>query len=64
VTVGGLLKWGTVAAGEFLSEPQYIEDASRLWPGDWDQKNIEIVIGTKVFQGNSAPPRVLAAHFW
>ena len=56
MTVGGLLKWGTVAAGEFLTEPRYMEEIARLGPANWDQKNIEIVIGTKVINGNSGPP--------
>jgi hypothetical protein len=30
VIVGGLLKWGTMAAGEFLSEPKYMEEIARL----------------------------------
>jgi hypothetical protein len=64
ITVAGLLRWGTVAAGEFLSEPKYMEEISRLGPADWDRKNIEIVIGTKVFNGNSGSPRILATHFW
>jgi hypothetical protein len=64
VIVGGLLKWGTMAAGEFLSEPRYMEEIARLGPANWDQKNIGIVIGTRVFNGNSGPPRILTTHFW
>ncbi|MCX6632770.1 MAG: hypothetical protein NTW28_34655 [Candidatus Solibacter sp.] len=64
VVAAGLLKWGTVAAGEFLTDPKYMEEVARQAPPDWDRKNIEIVIRTKVFNGISGPPTVLAAHFW
>ena len=64
VIVGGLLKWGTVAAGEFLSDPKYMEEVARQAPANWEHRNLQIVIGTKVFNGNSGPPRVLATHFW
>jgi hypothetical protein len=64
VTVAGLSKYGTAAAGEFLSTPSYIEQITQNAPKDWDRKNIELVIATSVVGRTSGPPRILAAHFW
>ena len=64
VTVAGLSKYGTAAAGEFLSTPSYIEQITHNAPKDWDRKNIELVIATSVVGRTSGPPRILAAHFW
>jgi hypothetical protein len=64
VVVGGIAKFGTIAGGEFLTDPAYMEALARQAPNKWDRKNIQVVIATKVIKGNSGPPRVLAAHFW
>ena len=64
VTAAGLTKFGTAAAGEFLSEPGYIEQALRSAPKGWDAKNLQIVLATKLVGESSGPPRVIATHFW
>jgi len=64
VVAAGIAYWGTSAAGEFLSDPKYLEEVSRSAPPGWEGKNLQIVIGTKVIAGNSGPPHVLATHFW
>ena len=64
VVAAGIANYGTLAAGEFLTNPAYIRAAVAQAPGDWDGKNIQIVISTKVIGGSSGPPRVLAVHFW
>ena len=64
VTVAGLSKYGTAAAGEFLSTPGFVEQITKDAPKDWDTKNIELVIATSVVGRTSGPPRILAAHFW
>jgi hypothetical protein len=64
VVAAGVGYWGTIAAGEFLTDPKYIEDLAKNAPSDWNRKNMQIVIGTRVIAGNSAPPRVLATYFW
>ena len=64
VLAGGLTGYGTVAAGEFLTRPDYI-DSIRPWaPRDWEHKNMQVVISTKVINGKSGPPKILTAHFW
>jgi hypothetical protein len=64
VVAAGLSGWGTEAAGEFLADPKYLEEAVKNAPKDWERKNMQVVIATKVIAGNSGPPSVVATHFW
>jgi hypothetical protein len=63
VTAAGLTKYGTAAAGEFLTDPQYLRDITAKAPRDWDRKNIQIVISTRLMGETSGPPKVIATHF-
>jgi len=64
VVAAGLLQYGTLAAGEFLSDPRHINALSKMAPRNWERMNMQVVIGTKVVNGNSGPPQILATHFW
>jgi hypothetical protein len=64
VAIGGLEGYGTLAAGEFLSDPKYMEALAANAPAGWDKKNLQIVLSTEVIQGNSGPPRIVATYSW
>jgi hypothetical protein len=64
VLAGGLTGYGTVAAGEFLSNPAYMETIAADAPGRWARKNVEVLISTRVIDGKSGPPKAVIAHFW
>jgi hypothetical protein len=64
VSMAGLLPFGTGAAGEFLSEPRFLEAAVAKAQKSWNNKNIQIVIATSLTGASSGPPRVLATWFW
>jgi hypothetical protein len=64
VVAGGLTGYGTIAAGEFLTNPVYMETLAKQAPKDWSRKNIQVVIATKVIDGNSGPPRVVDRYSW
>jgi hypothetical protein len=64
VLAGGLTGYGTTAAGEFLTNPAYLEAFAKDAPAGWDRKNMQIVLATKVIEGNSGPPRVIERYFW
>ncbi len=64
VMVGGLWGYGTLAAGEFLSDPKYMSELAQQAPAGWQKKNIQIVIGTEVIRGHSGPPKALAFYAW
>jgi hypothetical protein len=64
VTVAGLWGYGTLAAGRFLTDPQYMQDFTKRTGFKLDKGNMQIVIGTEVIQGKPGPPTVLAATSW
>jgi hypothetical protein len=64
VTVAGLWGYGTLAAGRFLTDPQYMQDFRKRTGFKLDKNNMQIVIGTEVIQGKPGPPSVLAATSW
>jgi hypothetical protein len=64
ILVAGIGYWGTMAAGEFVTNREQIEKIRDSAPGGWEKKNIEIVLSTDVIDGLPGPPKVLATHFW
>jgi hypothetical protein len=64
VMAAGLAKFGTAAAGEFLTSPSSMEQLNQAAPANWDRKNIEVVIATSVIGRSSGPSHVLAVHVW
>ena len=55
--------YGTLAAGEFLSDPVYMEAVARQAPKHWESKNLQLVLATDVINGNSGPPEVVDRHY-
>jgi hypothetical protein len=64
VLAGGLTGYGTVAAAEFLTHPGYVNAITVDAPRNWERKNVQILISTRVINGKSGPPKLLAKHFW
>jgi hypothetical protein len=64
ISIGGLRTAGTQAAGELISDPQYLDDALRNAPKEWSKKNVQIVVQTKVTDAVPGPPQVIATYFW
>ena len=64
VTASGLAKFGTEAAGEFLTNSVYMEQIPKQAPKGWERRNIQLVIRANVVGRSSGPPQIVAAHFW
>jgi hypothetical protein len=64
IIAAGIGQHGTASAGEFLTDPHYMEVIAKQAPKNWDHKNFEAVLATSVISGNSGPPRVVALEFW
>jgi hypothetical protein len=64
VIAAGLTQYGTIAAGEFLSNPEYFSEAARRFPRDWQKKNLQIVLRVPVVNRIAGRLRVLATHVW
>ena len=64
ISAAGIETYGTLAAGEFIIDPEYLGVALQAAPRDWRRKNVQFVLGTRIIDGTPGPPRVLATHFW
>jgi hypothetical protein len=64
VVSAGITQYGTLAAAEFLTNPEYFAEALKNAPSDWARKNMQVVLSAKVMSGTAGPPTVLAVHFW
>ncbi len=64
VVAGGLTGYGTMAAGELLTNPVYLEAVAKELPKNWEHKNIQLVIATRVIDGSSGPPKVVDQYSW
>lgn len=64
VVVGGMGRDGTIAAGEFVTDPRYLELLAARAPKHWEKKNLQVVLVTDIVKGTTGPPRILATYFW
>jgi hypothetical protein len=64
VIASGIAAYGTIAAGEFLTNEKYMKMVGDRAPKGWERKNMQVVFSTRVINGNSGPPRILATYFW
>jgi hypothetical protein len=60
----GLTQYGTIGAGEFLSNQEYFSEAARQLPASWQKRNLQIVLSVPVVNRISGRPRVLATYVW
>jgi hypothetical protein len=59
--IAGIGPYGTEAASEFVSSPQYLDQIEHFVPAGFKDANLEIVIKTDVINGEAGPPHVVAA---
>ena len=64
IIAAGLTQYGTIGAGEFLTNPQYFSEAARTLPANWQKRNLQIVLRVPVVNRISGRPRILATHLW
>ena len=64
IILAGILREGTEAAGELVSNPAYLDSMLQKAPENWDQLNLEAVIETDVLEDHPGPPKVVAVKAW
>ncbi len=64
VTLSGISPLGTAAAGEFLTNPVYMQKLLTVAPKNWESMNLQVVLSTEVIEGIQGPPKIQATHFW
>jgi hypothetical protein len=64
IVVAGVGRGGTIAAGEFLSDPGNLAQLQRIVQGSGGKQNMELVLSTQVIDSASGTPKVEATWFW
>jgi len=64
VVAAGISAFGTLAVGEFLTDPREIRKIEAAAPSGWRDRNFQIILPTDVIRGKSGRPNIVAAHFW
>lgn len=64
IVVAGVGRGGTIAAGEFLTDPADLAQLQRAALAAGNKKNMEIVLSTQVIDGAPGSPKMEAAYFW
>ena len=64
IAAAGLSDNGTQAAGEFISNPKFLEKALAGADPNWPRKNMELVLKTSLTDAVTGPPQVVASYFW
>jgi hypothetical protein len=64
VIVAGVARGGTIAAGEFLTNPDNLAQLMRAAKAAGNKQNMEIVLSTQIIGGEPGSPRLEASYFW
>ena len=64
VIAAGLTSSGTQAAGEFVSNAEFLKRGMSTVTSAWQKKNLEVVLQTTVTDSTPGPPHVIASYAW
>jgi hypothetical protein len=64
IAAAGITQYGSRAAAEFLTSPQLMAALAAGAPRDWQKKNLQVLLHTKVVDGTPGPPTLITTHFW
>lgn len=64
IVVAGIARGGTIAAGEFLTDPNYHAQLQHILQAAGPKRNMELVLSTQIINGESGTPHVEATYYW
>ena len=64
IIVAGIGRGGTIAAGEFVTDPGHLTELMRAAQLAGNKKNMEIVLSTEIIDGKPGTPKMEATYFW
>jgi hypothetical protein len=63
LVAAGIGRGGTIAAGEFLTNPDLLKAVRGQRPSE-KVKNVEVVLSTQIIDGEPGTPKIEAVYFW
>jgi hypothetical protein len=64
ISAAGISVFGTLAAGDFLTNADEFRKIEAVAPKGWRKMNFELVLSTDVIRGKSGHANIVAWHFW
>lgn len=64
IVAAGIGRGGTIAAGEFLTDPSHLAQALKNTRGFSNSTNVEFVLSTEIIDGHPGTPKMEAAYTW
>jgi hypothetical protein len=64
ITIAGITQFGTRAAADFITSPQFLSDFLESAPKDWASKKMQVVLQSKVVNNIPTTPIVVAKRYW
>jgi hypothetical protein len=64
ISAAGISVFGTLAAGDFLTNAEEFRKIEAVAPKGWRKMNFELVLSTDVIRGKSGHANIVAWHFW
>jgi hypothetical protein len=64
IVVAGIARGGTIVAGEFLTNPNNLDQIERASRAAGNKTNMEFVLSTQIIDGDPGIPRLEASYFW
>ena len=64
IIAAGIGRGGTIAAGEFLTDPSHLAQALKNARGFGNATNVEFVLSTEIIDGHPGTPKMEAVYTW
>jgi hypothetical protein len=64
IVAAGVGRGGTIAAGEFLTDPTHLAQVVNAARAAAGKKNMEFVLSTEIIDGQPGTPQMEASYFW
>jgi hypothetical protein len=64
VAIGGISGLGTRVAADFATSERNWEQFARMAPAGWENKNLQVLLETRIVGDTPSPPTIIAAHVW
>jgi hypothetical protein len=64
VAMGGISGLGTRVAADFATSARHWEQFARMAPAGWENKNVQVLLETRIVGDTPNPPTIVALHVW
>ena len=64
VAMGGISGLGTRVAADFATSARHWEQFARMAPAGWENKNLQVLLETRIVGDTPNPPTIIAFHVW